>query len=163
MGIDTNALIDVFNDDTTNLEDAVDGSASVANNTLSAFDTTDIILYTHSDDSPFIVMWLQMDSGGTPNVGAGVNLIGQIMNATDIPDTTDVNDSPIPTVAYPHIHLGRFPVKNITTEQFIPIEVYLPNTEVGTVWQFGIHNLTGPSIDAGWSLHARAKTGAPHA
>ncbi len=163
MTIGPEALVDFFNANTTELEET-GGSAGVADNAYSLFDATDMDDYTHADDSPFIIVWLQMNSAGTPAVGSGVNLKGRVMNVTDVPGTTDTNDSPIPTAAYPFIHLGRFPVKDTTSEQFVPIEVYLPNTEPGTVWQLGIHNDgTGSAIDAGWGLHVRAKTGGPHA
>lgn len=163
MTIGANALIDFYNANTTQLEET-GGSAAVVDDGYSLFDATDMDDYTHADDSPFIIVWLQMNSGGTPAVGSGVNLKGRIMNVTDVPGTTDTNDSPIPTANYPAIHLGRFLVKDTTNEQFIPLEVYLPNTEAGTVWQFGVHvDNNGAGIDAGWGLHVRAKTGGPHA
>lgn len=163
MAIGADAAVNFYNADTTELEET-GGSASVADNAVSAFDTTDLDLYTHSDDSPLIIAWLQMNSAGTPAIGSGVLLIGQIMNATGVPSGVDTNDSPTPTTDYLSITLGRWPVKNVTTEQFIPMEVYLPDTEPGTVWQLGIFvDAHGASVDAGWGVHVRAKTTGPHA
>ncbi len=162
MAIGTNALVDFWNAGTTNLEET-GGSALVTDGSFSLFDATDLDDYTHTDDSPWITGWFQVDSAGTPDDNSGVVLYGRIMNATDIPDTTDTNDSPIPTATFQLMPLTFIPVKGITTEHFVPFEAYLPNTEPGTVWQFGFQNKTGASINAGWSVHVRAKSRGPQA
>ena len=162
MAISTDAAIDFFNADTTALEES-GGSASVSDGAFSLFDGTDIDNWTNADDASKATIWLQMDSAGTPAVNSGCVLVARGMNFTDIPGTTDTNDGDIPTAIFVHIPIGFFPVKNVTGEQFIPIEVFLPNWETQSIYQFGIWNQTGASIGAGWGFHIRAKATGPHA
>jgi len=162
MAIGTDAAIDFFNADTTSLEET-GGSAAVTGGSFSLFDGTDIDNWTNTDDAREAHIVLQMDSAGTPDPNSVVNLYARAMNFTDIPGTTDTNDAEIPDANNRHIYIGTFPVNDVTTEQFIPLDIHLPNWESQAVYQFGIENQTGQTIAAGWGLHIRAKTTGPHA
>ncbi len=139
------------------------GSVAVADLAFSA-GTTDIDQWTNTDDAPWAAMTLQIDwNTNPPDVGTFVNLYGRAMNYTDIPGTTDTNDADVPDANFPHIFLGSFPVNDVVTEQFITIDIRLPNWESQTVWEFYIENRTGETCEAAWGLHIRPKALGPHA
>ena len=61
------------------------------------------------------------------------------------------------------VYLGAFPVKNVTTAQYIPLDVVLPNTKTSQGYDFYIRNNGGQTISAGWDLYVTPKTYGPHA
>lgn len=78
----------------------------------------------------------------------------------NIQSTNDQNE---PEADFLHKFLGSFPVENVTSAQYVAIDVRLPNTKTSQEYDFYIENQTGQTISAGWDLYVTPKTIGPHA
>ena len=151
MAIGTDAAIDFFGSQSSldNTSGAVtDGSFSV---------TGDLNSWTNSDDAPEASMVFEGTYSTAPDVGSDVLLFAQLLNVES------TNDAPVPDANYPHIYMGRFALDNVTTAQYITIDIDLPNYKTSSVYHFFIKNQAGQTLSAGWDLHPAAKTEGPHA
>lgn len=151
MAISTNAVIDVFGTD----DDLGSSSASVADAAFSI--ASDVAQWTNDDDVDRAAIVLDATWSVAPDANSSVTLYARLMNISG------TGDQPVPTANFPHKLMGRFPVKNITTQQLIPIDIDLPNVYTSQVYEFYIKNNAGQTISAGWKLLITPKTAAPHA
>ncbi len=151
MTISTNAAIEFFGTQTT----VTGTTAAVANNTFSV--TGDIVAFINSDDAPQASVVASLDWSVSPDDNGSVSLFARLMNI----DAT--NDQDVPNANFQHVYLGSFPINNVTTNQYIAIEISLPNTTSSQVYEFYIENQTGQTIQANWTLKVTPKTLGPHA
>ena len=133
--------------------------SSVAISQYSA--TADAAVWTNSDSAVFAAMLGEFTFATAPAVGGTVDLYGRLMNI----DGT--NDAVVPgagaTAGNSHVYLGTFPVDDVTTIQFIPIEIGLPNMKLGQEYEFYIRNNASFAISAAWQLHITPKAIGPTA
>ena len=73
------------------------------------------------------------------------------------------NDQDVPDANYQNVYVGSFPINDVITNQYIPIDISLPNTVSQQVYEFYIENQTGQTIQASWTLKVTPKTLGPHA
>lgn len=154
MAIGTDSAIHFFG--TQDTVTAGGGTSAVADAAFSA--TGDIVQWTNDDDAPMASVTAFFDWNVTaPDANSTVNLYARLMN------TDGTNDSDVPDANFPHYFLGSFPTNDVLTNQYITIDVALPNAYTSTVYEFYIENKTGQSIQAGWTLKVTPKTLGPHA
>ena len=60
-------------------------------------------------------------------------------------------------------YVGSFPVNDVTTAQYISINISLPNTVTSQQYELYVENVTGQSLPAGWDLSVTPKAIGPHA
>jgi hypothetical protein len=151
MAIGSNSAIEFFGtqDTVTSTSSAVtDGSFSVAG---------DITTWTNDDDAPAAAVVFEGTYSVAPDVNSTVSLFARLMNIQS------TNDQEIPDSNFQHTYLGSFPLNDVTTEQFVAIEVGLPNTKSSQEYDFYIQNNAGQTVSAGWDIHVTPKTIGPHA
>lgn len=150
MAIGTDSVIEFFGTQDT----VTSSTSSVANAAFSV--SGDISAWTNDDDSPTAIAILECTYATAPSAGSVVNLYARPINifSTSDQDTPDAN--------FQHVYLGSFPLNDVTSEQFIPIEISLINTKTSQEYEFYIENKGGQTISAGWDLHITPKTFGPH-
>jgi len=151
MTIGTDSAIEFFGAQTS-LDST---SGSVSNDTFSV--AGDLSTFTNSDDAPQASVVLEATLSVAPDANSSVAFFAQMI------DIQSTNDQLVPTANFQQVFLGSFPVKDVTTAQFIPIIISLPNNATSQIYQFFIQNNTGQTISAGWDIHITPKTIGPHA
>ena len=151
MAITTDAVIDVFG----TADDLGSSSAAVADAAFSI--ASDVAQWTNDDDVDRAAIVLDATWATAPTANTSVTLYGRLMNISG------TGDQPVPSANFSHKVMGRFLVKNITTQQLIPIDIDLPNVSTSQVYEFYLKNGAGQTISAGWKLLITPKTAAPHA
>ncbi len=150
MAIATDAVIEVFG----TADDLGSSSASVADALFSL--ASDVAQWTNDDDVDRAAIVLDATWATAPSANSSVALYARLMNISG------AGDQPVPTANFAHKVIGRFPVKDITTQQLIPIDIDLPNVYSSQVYEFYLKNGSGQTISAGWKLLITPKTVAPH-
>ena len=149
MAIGSGSLIEFFG-----TQDTITGSgATVADAAFGAAATT----WTNDDDAPRASVVLAGTYSVAPTANTVVNLY---LRPLDIQST---NDQDVPDANYTHVYAGSFPINDVTTNQYITIDITLPNTYTSQQYEFYIENQTGQTIQAGWDLYITPKTYGPHA
>jgi len=151
MAIGTDAAIDFFGtQDTlgTSSADVTDGSFSIAG---------DLSTWPNDDDAPQASVILEVNYSVAPTANTAVLFYARLLNIES------TNDAEIPDANNQHIFLGKFSVNDVTTAQFIPIIVSLPNNNTAQDYEFYVENQTGQTMPAGWDIHITPKTIGPHA
>lgn len=154
MAIGADAAIDFFG---TQTEITAATPGAIVNDAFSA--EADITSWTNADDAPLAMMTLVVTFGTAPTDGTYIDLYAQPI------DVESTGDAPEPATDYLHTYMGSFPVDNVTSEQHLTLEIYLPNYKTSSVYDFAIHNNgTGQSISTDvWELWITTKTRGPHA
>ena len=151
MAIGTDALVEFFG-----TQDALGtSSATVADAAFSI--AGDLSTWTNDDDAPMASITALLDWAVAPDANSGVSLYARLLN------TQSTNDSDVPDANFTHTYLGRFPVNDVTTNQYITIDVSLPNGKTSQEYEFYIQNNTGQTIQASWDIYITPKTFGPHA
>lgn len=154
MAISTDTAIHFFGTQTT--VTAGGGTAAVTDNSFSI--TADIVQFTNFDDAPLASVTAFFDWNTTsPNANTVINLYARLMN------TDGTNDADVPDANFQHIYVGGFPINDVLTNQFITIDIPLPNTKTSQIYEFYIENKTGQTLVAGWTLKVTPKTIGPAA
>lgn len=153
MAIGTDAAIEFFG--TQDTVTAGGGTSAVSNDAFSV--GADAAAWTNDDDAVMATMVAMLDWATAPNANSYVNLYARLMNI----DGT--NDQDVPDANYPHVFLGSFPINDVTTNQYIAIEIGLPNTVSSQVYEFYVENKTGQTLQAGWTMKITPKAIGPHA
>lgn len=130
-------------------------SASVADAAFSI--ASDLNTWTNDDDAPMASVTALLDWAVTPDTTGAIHLYAQMLNVQS------TNDGEVPDATHQHVYLGSFPVNNVTTNQYITIDVSLPNAYTSQVYQFFIENVTGQTLQAGWDIYITPKTIGPAA
>ena len=151
MAIGTDALVEFYGTQDT----LGTSSATVADAAFSI--AGDLSTWTNDDDAPMASITALLDWSVAPDDSSGVTLYCRLLN------TVSTNDSDVPDANFTHIYLGRFPANNVTTNQYITIDVSLPNGKTSQEYEFYIQNNTGQTIQAGWDIYITPKTFGPHA
>lgn len=151
MAISTDAAIDFFG-----TQDTLGTSSSAVTDTSFSV-AGDLSTWVNDDDVGRSTVILLVNYSVAPDVLSHINLY---LRPLDIEGT---NDQDIPTVNFTHTFVGKFPVKNVTTAQYISIEIGLPNTKTSQNYEFYLENLTGQTMPSGWDIFVTPKTLGPHA
>ena len=152
MPIGTNNLIDFHG-----TPDALDTSSSDVTDGSFSDGTNDLIAWTNDDDAELASAILEANFSVAPDVGSGVDLFARLI------DIISTNDAEVPQADFPHVWLGQFPLNDVTTAQFHPIEIELPNTKTSQIYHFYIRNNAGATLPGGWDLTIIPKAKGPHA
>lgn len=156
MAITTNSLVEYFGD-----QDTLGGTATalIADAGFSIINaTTGMNSWINDDNAPMASISLLVDYITTaPDANSGVNLYCRPLNIEG------TNDQEVPDANFTHTYLGRFPVNDVLTPQYITIDVSLPNNYTSQEFEFYIQNNTGQTILAGWDFYITPKTYGPHA
>ncbi len=151
MAIGTDAAIEFFG-----TKDSLDDtSGSVADGAFSV--ASDVLEWTNDDDAPMAAIILEATYASAPDANSSVNLFARPMNIVS------TSDSDVPDANFGHVYVGTFPLNDVTSAQFITIDIRLPNTKTSQSYIFYIENNGGQTISAGWDLHIVPKTIGPHA
>lgn len=149
MAISTDAAIDFFG-----TQDTITGSGgTVADGAFGAAATT----WTNDDDAREASIILDCSYTTAPDANSAVNLYLRLLNIEG------TNDQDVPDANFPHVFVGSFPLNDVTTQQWIPIDIRLPNTKTSQEYNFYIENNGGQTMDSDWDLHITPKTVGPHA
>ena len=152
MTIGSNSLIDFFG-----TQDSLDNTSSAVTDGSFSAGTSDLSAWTNDDDAPFASITLEGTYSVAPDAGSTVTLFARQMNVQS------TNDNEAPDANLPHKILGYFPLNDVTSAQFITIQVKLPNNYSSQVYDFYIQNNAGQTLGAGWDLHVTPMTVGPHA
>lgn len=151
MTIATDAAINFFG-----TQDALGtSSGTVADAAFSV--AGDLSTWTNDDDAPQASVTALIDYAAAPDANSVVNLYLRLLN------TQSTNDQEIPDANFTHTYVGSFPVNNVTTNQYITIDISLPNSKTSQEYEFYIENQTGQTIQSGWDIYVTPKTIGPHA
>jgi len=151
MAIGTGSLIEFFGTQDT----LGTSSATVADAAFSI--AGDLSTWTNDDDAPRASVTALIDYAVAPDANSSVNLY---LRPLDVQST---NDQEIPDANFTHTYVGSFPVNDVTTNQYITIDISLPNAYTSQQYEFYIENKTGQTIQAGWDIYVTPKTYGPHA
>jgi len=151
MAIGTDSAVEFFGTQDT----LGTSSATVADAAFSI--AGDLSTWTNDDDAPMASVTALIDYAVAPDANTSVNLYVRLLN------TQSTNDSEIPDANYQHKFVGSFPVNDVTTNQYITIDIGLPNSKTSQEYEFYIENRTGQTIQAGWDIYVTPKTIGPHA
>lgn len=150
MAIGTDAIIEFFG-----TQDALDSTtAQVVNNAFSI--AGDVVQWTNDDDAPEASVVLEADFAAAPDVASVIHLHARLMNIVS------TNDADVPDANNQNVYLGSFPMNDVTTVQWIPIRVVLPNNISSQVYEMYVENKTGQTLPAGWDLHVTPISKGPH-
>lgn len=132
------------------------GTSSVVNAAFSA--SGDAAAWTNDDDAPMASVTAKFDWNTTaPDANSTIQLYARLMN------TDSTNDSDIPDANYTHYYLGSFKINDVLTNQYITIDIALPNAYTSQIYEFYIENSTGQTLQAAWTMKITPKTVGPHA
>jgi len=151
MAISTDAAIEFFGtQDTLGTSSAAvaDGAYSIAG---------DLSTWVNDDDAPQASVVLLANFSVAPDANSSINLY---LRPLDIQST---NDQDVPDANFQHTYVGSFPVNDVTTAQYINIQISLPNNTTSQNYEFYVENKTGQSLPAGWDIFVTPKTLGPHA
>jgi len=149
MAIGTDSAIEFFG-----TQDTLTGSgATVADGAFGVSATT----WTNDDDAPMASMILEATFSVAPDANSSVNLYARLMNIQG------TNDQNVPDANFGHVYVGSFPLNDVTTAQYISIDIRLPNTKTSQEYVFSIENNGGQTIANTWDLYVTPKTIGPHA
>lgn len=149
MAISTNSAIEFFG-----TQDTITGSgATVADAAFGAAATT----WTNDDDAEKAAIVLSCSYTVAPDANSYVNLYLRPLNIQS------TNDQDVPDSNFKHVYAGSFPLNNVTTQQYIPIDIVLPNTVTSQQYNFYIENDGGQTMDSDWNLYVTPKATGPHA
>tara|TARA_R110002074_G_scaffold119_2_gene487 strand:+ start:1295 stop:1750 length:456 start_codon:yes stop_codon:yes gene_type:complete len=151
MAIATDAAIEFFGtQDTLGTSSAavLDAAFSIA---------TDLSTWTNDDDAPQASVILLANYAVAPDANSVINLY---LRPLAIQST---NDQEIPDANFTHTYVGSFPVNDVTTAQYVTIDISLPNTKTSQGYELYVENKTGQSLPAGWDIYVTPKTIGPHA
>ena len=151
MAISTDSAVEFFGTQDT----LGTSSATVADAAFSI--ASDLSTWTNDDDAPRASVTALIDYAVAPDVNSVVNLYLRLLN------TQSTNDSEIPDANFTHTYVGSFTVNDVTTNQYVTIDISLPNGKSPQEYEFYIENQTGQTIQAGWDLYVTPKTIGPHA
>ena len=156
MAIAADSAIDFFG-----TQDSVMGGgtiAAVANDAFSIIGATGILEWINDDDAPVAAAVLEANFTVAPTANTSINLYAALANINS------TNDADVPDANFQHMYLGSFPLNDVTTAQYIPIIISLPNTYTSQAYNFHIENKSGQALPASsWSLNITPKTIGPHA
>lgn len=151
MAITTDALIEVFGTQDT----LGTSSAAVADTAFSV--AGDLSTWVNDDDAINASVVMLANFSVAPTANTSLNLY---LRPLDVQST---NDQDVPDANFQHTYAGSFPLNDVTTAQYIAIEISLPNTKTSQNYEFYIENQSGQSLPAGWDIYVRPKSLAPHA
>lgn len=151
MAIAADSLIEFFGTQDT----LGTSSATVTDSAFSI--ASDLSTWTNDDDAPRASVTALIDYASAPTANSVVNLYLRPLN------TQSTNGQEIPDANFAHTYAGSFPVNDVTTNQYITIDISLPNGQTSQQYEFYIENQTGQTIQAGWNIYVTPKTFGPHA
>lgn len=151
MTIGTDAAIEFFGaqvplDDTT---------TAVAIDAFSI--SSDLLVWVNDDDAPQASVVLLADFSIAPNASSSINLYLRPLNIQS------TNDQDVPNANFKHVFVGSFPLNDVTTAQYINIQISLPNNQTAQDYEFYVENKSGQILPAGWDIFVTPKTIGPHA
>lgn len=150
MAIGTDSAIEFFGTQDT----LGTSSATVADAAFSI--AGDLSTWTNDDDALMASVTALIDYAVAPDASSSVNLYLRLLN------TQSTNDSDVPDANFQHFYVGSFPVNDVTTNQYVTIDISLPNGKTSQEYEFYIENKTGQTIQAGWDIYVTPKTIGPH-
>lgn len=151
MVITTDAAIHVFGTQDT----LGTSSAAVANDAFSI--AGDLSTWTNDDDAPQASVTVLANFSVAPTASTALNLYLRPLNVVS------TNDGDVPDANFQHIYVGSFPLNDVTTAQYITIDIFLPNTKTSQEYEFYVENKSGQSLPAAWDMYVTPRTIAPHA
>ena len=151
MTIGTDAAVEFFGDQDT----LGTSSAAVANDGYSI--ASDLSTWINGDDAPVATVVLLANFTVAPSANTSINLYLRLL------DISGTNDGDVPDANFQHTYVGSFPLNDVTTAQYIPIVISLPNVVASQQYEFYVENQSGQSLPAGWDITVGPKTVGPHA
>ncbi|MGR3220769.1 MAG: hypothetical protein ACUZ8H_13275 [Candidatus Anammoxibacter sp.] len=150
MAIGADAAIEFFGTQDT----LGTSSSAVANNAFSV--AVDLSTWVNDDDAPQASIVLLANFSVAPDTNSVINLFLRPLNIQS------TNDGDVPDANFLHIFVGSFPLNDVTTAQYINIQISLPNNATSQNYEFYVENKSGQSLPAGWDIFVTPKTLGPH-
>jgi hypothetical protein len=151
MAISAGAVVEYFGTQDT----LGTSSAAVSDSAFSV--AGDLSTWVNDDDAAFASVTLEATFSVAPTAYSAVNLY---LRPLDVEAT---NDADVPDANFNHIYAGSFPLNDVTSAQYISIDINLPNTKTSQNYEFYIENKAGQTLSAGWDIHVTPKAFGPHA
>ena len=125
-------------------------SAAVANDAFSI--AGDLSTWTNDDDAPMASVTLLANFSVAPTANSSINLYLRLLNIQS------TNDADVPDGNFQHEYVGSFPLNDVTTAQYIAIDISLSNAYASQQYEFYVENLSGQSLPAAWDIYVTPKT-----
>ena len=125
-------------------------STAVANDAFSI--AGDLSTWTNDDDAPMASVTLLANFSVAPTANSSINLY---LRPLAVQST---NDGEIPDANFQHRYVGSFPLNDVTTAQYITIDISLPNAYTSQQYEFYVENKSGQSLPTLWDLYVTPKT-----
>lgn len=151
MAIGTDSAVEFFGTQDT----LGTSSAAVADDAFSI--AGDLSTWTNDDDAPMAAVILLANFSVAPAANSSINLYLRLL------DFQSTNDGDVPDANNQHVYAGSFPLNDVTTAQYIPIQISLPNVKTSQQYEFYVENKSGQSLPLGWDIFVTPKTIGPHA
>ena len=155
MTIGADSAIHFFGTQDTLGGTATAAVADAAFSTIHA--TTGLVAWTNDDDAPEASIISECNFSVAPDAGSTVSLMARKLNIVS------TNDQDVPDANNPHTFLGFFPLNDVTTAQYIEIDIALPSGKTSAEYEFYVQNNSGQSMPAGWDMYITPRTIGPHA
>ena len=130
-------------------------SAAVSNDAFSV--AGDLSTWTNDDDAPTASVVLLANFSVAPDANSALNLYLRPLNLQS------TNDQDVPDANFQHVYVGSLPLNNVTSAQYISIDISLPNNITSQQYEFYVENKSGQSLPSGWDIFVTPKTIGPHA
>lgn len=150
MAIGTDSAIEFFGTQDT----LGTSSAAVADDAFSI--AGDLSTWVNDDDAPTASVILLANFSVAPTANTVINLYLRLL------DVQSTNDADVPDANFQHFYVGSFPLNDVTTAQYIPITIGLPNNVTSQNYEFYVENKSGQSLPAAWDIFVTPKTIGPH-
>ncbi len=151
MAITTDAAIEVYGTQDT----LGTSSAAVADDAFSI--AGDLSTWTNDDDALTASVTLLANFSVAPTVNTVINLYLRLLNVQS------TNDADVPDGNFLHKYVASFPLNDVTTAQYITLDIALPNGKTSQEYEFYVENKSAQSLPAGWDIFVTPKAIAPHA
>ena len=120
-------------------------------------DTGDNAAWINTGDAMYASLILDAVLSAAPTAGSTIDVYAQLFNISDGSD-----DANVPDTAFPHVHVGSFPMDSGQAAQVQSIEIALPNTKTQQLYEFYLrNNSTGQTISTGSTIDVVPKVIGP--
>jgi len=141
MAISTNDAIHKFG-----TQDTLGTSSSAVADTAFSV-AADLSTWVNTDDAPMASVTILANFSVAPTANTVLNLYLRMLNVQS------TNDNDVPDANFQQTYVGSFPLNDVTTAQYITIDISLPNTKTSQNYEFYVENQSGQSLPAGWDIY----------
>ena len=127
------------------------GDSSVARATGGFSLSTDLLQYTNTVNALEANMVLTATFASPPTANTSVSLFARLISVQS------TNSEQVPDANFQETFLSAFALNDAAGLQAKAVDISLPNSKSGQVYEFYVQNNAGQTMSAGWALHITPK------